>query len=100
MVNSKFTASIFHQTFKSLGNVTPNVLYPSINTVSLDSIKVEQQLLNDIVPPNAAFVFLSINRYERKKNLELAIHSLKELQSKVDEKEWKKIHLIMAGMWL
>ncbi|CAG2227954.1 ALG2 [Mytilus edulis] len=36
LVNSKFTAGIFNETFKSLSNVNPKVLYPIANFKALD----------------------------------------------------------------
>lgn len=47
--------------------------------------------------PSNSIILLSINRYERKKNLELAIEALAELQKYLTEEEYKKVYLIMAG---
>lgn len=63
LVNSKFTASTFATTFKHLNTrgIRPDVLYPAVN-------------IDQFEEPNAIKLnFLSINRYERKKNIELAI---------------------------
>eukprot|EP00794_Sanderia_malayensis_P007929 gene7929-8784_t len=96
MVNSKFTAQAFRETFKSLNNYPVSVMYPSINMKGFD-IDADRSLLRDMVPPTAVTVFLSINRYERKKNLVLALESLTEFRKKVKEETWKQTHLIMAG---
>ena len=96
MVNSKFTAETFRETFKSLENVPVTVLYPAINAKSFD-IEVDKSVLENIVPPASKYIFLSINRYERKKNLVLALESLREFRNRVDEEIWKQTHLIMAG---
>lgn len=75
LVNSKFTASIFHDTFKSL-NVDPQVLYPSLNTAKFDGLIAAYESSEGNLMSQAQTVhFLSINRYERKKNLSLAIRS-------------------------
>ena len=77
MVNSKFTAKTFRETFRSLQDVPVTVLYPAINTKGFD-IEVDKDMVDGILPPRAKFVFLSINRYERKKDLVLALESLRE----------------------
>ncbi|GFP94640.1 alpha-1 3/1 6-mannosyltransferase alg2 [Phtheirospermum japonicum] len=59
LVNSKFTASTFAKTFTRLNSrgVRPAVLYPAVNVDQFDE-------------PNATKLsFLSINRFERKKNI-------------------------------
>ena len=96
MVNSKFTAKTFRDTFKSLVDVPVTVLYPAINTKSFD-IEVDSSVLENIIPPARNKIFLSINRYERKKNLALALESLKEYRNRVDEETWNQTQLIMAG---
>ncbi|CAL5393613.1 unnamed protein product [Camellia sinensis] len=62
LVNSKFTASTFTNTFKQLDarGIKPAVLYPAVN-VELN--------------------FLSINRFERKKNIDLAISAFATLHT-------------------
>ncbi|CAA0832463.1 UDP-Glycosyltransferase superfamily protein [Striga hermonthica] len=63
LVNSKFTASTFAKTFKHLNSrgIRPAVLYPAVN-------------VDQFGESNATKLsFLSINRFERKKNIELAI---------------------------
>ena len=42
-------------------------------------------------------VFLSINRYERKKNLALAIEAFAKALNKINTKERSKLHLVLAG---
>ena len=93
LVNSKFTRGIFKETFKSLSQV-PDVLYPSINTDLLDSLSPES--LPKDFPPNA-FVFLSVNRYERKKDLGLALAALGCLKSKLSPELYNRVRVIIAG---
>lgn len=95
LVNSRFTAAIFKETFKSLSRIDPAVLYPSLNIVSFDSAIPEK--LDDIVPQGKKFIFLSINRYERKKNLTLALEALVKLRGRLTSQDWDKVHLIIAG---
>ena len=95
LVNSRFTAAIFKETFKSLSHIDPAVLYPSLNVVSFDSAVPEK--LDDIVPHEKKFIFLSINRYERKKNLTLALEALVKLRGRLASQDWDRVHLIIAG---
>ena len=78
---------MFHQTFESLYSIRPKVLYP----------EKEIRQIEDELPYNTEFIFLSINRYERKKNLLLAINALKNLEKRCSPDQWGKVHLIIAG---
>ena len=60
-----------------MSHITPDVLYPSLNFAAFDK-KVEP--LGDLLPKNTDVLFLSINRFERKKNLGLAVEALGELK--------------------
>lgn len=91
LVNSKFTRIIYHQTFKYLNN-DPAVVYPCVD---LSNQKIESQdkdLLNLILSKNDKF-FLSINRYERKKNIELALKAF----SLSYASKTKDVKLIISG---
>lgn len=93
LVNSKFTSRIFTETFKTL-NVSPDVLYPSLVTKSFDKPITNQQI--DEIPKNAQ-ILLSINRYERKKNLPLALKAFKIMEGSVSKLEFDRLHLVLAG---
>ncbi|XP_006887031.1 PREDICTED: alpha-1,3/1,6-mannosyltransferase ALG2 [Elephantulus edwardii] len=95
VVNSRFTANVFKNTFKTLSHIDPDVLYPSLNFSSFDSAVPEK--LDDLVPKGKNVLFLSINRYERKKNLPLALEALVELRGRVTAQDWDRVHLVMAG---
>ncbi|GAB2278040.1 hypothetical protein Dimus_012739 [Dionaea muscipula] len=71
LVNSKFTASTFAHTFKYLNDrgIRPAVLYPAVNVDQFDE------------PHSSKLNFVSINRFERKKNIELAISAFARLQT-------------------
>lgn len=73
LVNSKFTKSVYHKTFRLLSN-DPNVVYPCVDLAHVDVDNRDQKFLQQILSPNDKF-YLSINRYEKKKNIELAIES-------------------------
>ncbi|XP_065184200.1 alpha-1,3/1,6-mannosyltransferase ALG2-like [Sycon ciliatum] len=95
MVNSGFTAQTFASTFRILNTACakPTVLYPSLNFTAFDRTPIS---VDDIVPKGCK-VFLSINRYERKKNLALALKALAAVRDTLSEKEFSRVHLVMAG---
>lgn len=93
LVNSKFTSRVFSETFKTL-NVVPDVLYPSLVMKAFDDS--QSDLSVEEVPKNAT-VLLSINRYERKKNLPLALKAFKFLEGMLSKPEWDRLHLVLAG---
>ncbi|KAL4273526.1 hypothetical protein GQ457_13G004370 [Hibiscus cannabinus] len=71
LVNSRFTASTFAKTFKHLHarGIRPDVLYPAVNVNQFDE------------PRPYKLNFLSINRFERKKNIDLAVSAFAMLQT-------------------
>eukprot|EP00164_Ancoracysta_twista_P012409 GFYU01019463.1.p1 GENE.GFYU01019463.1~~GFYU01019463.1.p1 ORF type:complete len:341 (+),score=33.70 GFYU01019463.1:49-1071(+) len=93
VVNSEFTGSVFRKAFSNLQKADLEVLYPAINLSQYD---------RDVDPsalPGKRFptMFLSINRFERKKNIALAVQALSCLRSKVSAKEFKNVGLYVAG---
>ncbi|XP_066541898.1 alpha-1,3/1,6-mannosyltransferase ALG2 [Hoplias malabaricus] len=95
VVNSRFTAGVFKQTFPNLARIHTDVLYPSLNFASFD-VGVEEDL-GGLVPEGRRVIFLSINRYERKKNLPLALQALAALRDSISSRQWDQVHLVMAG---
>lgn len=85
LVNSEYTKSIFKETFRSLDGrgIVPDVLYPAVSIPSSLSLKQMgtswmNHLPKDVVRliESSSETFLSINRFERKKNIGLAIRAL------------------------
>lgn len=71
------TEGVFKETFKSL-RIVPDILYPSINSNLFDDLSTSKQPVKlDI--PDAKHLFVSINRFEPKKNIALAIRTLSKL---------------------
>lgn len=100
LVNSHFTAKIFKETFTSLKSLETHTLYPSLNTEAFDEGKQtygRYHIKRDAFPSETTCIFLSINRFERKKNLALAIHAMAELRDILSDEEWDSVHLAMAG---
>jgi alpha-1,3/alpha-1,6-mannosyltransferase len=99
LVNSKFTRKVFYETFTTITK-SPEVMYPSINTEFFNREESDRITFNDILGidlPSDKFIFLSINRYERKKNVALAINALKSLKQNLSTSDWTKVYLIIAG---
>ncbi|KAH3903466.1 related to Alpha-1,3/1,6-mannosyltransferase ALG2 [Saccharomycodes ludwigii] len=79
VVNSNFTKSIFYKTFRFLkkDSIDVDVIYPCVSLVKDSYDKKDLDFYNEylkkgISVEGGAFL-LSINRYERKKDIELAI---------------------------
>ncbi|KAK1806666.1 hypothetical protein P4O66_005169, partial [Electrophorus voltai] len=94
VVNSQFTAGVFRQTFPKLVTIHLDILYPSLNTAAFDE---EVDDLRGLVPEGRSVLFLSINRYERKKNLPLALRALAALKTRMSDARWEQVHLVLAG---
>ncbi len=103
LVNSNFTRNIFYKTFPQLKDkMNLKILYPSLNTDIFDKslsqnadICLDAQLTS--VLSGKKFIILSINRYERKKNLELAVNTMQELKNRIASDLWSKCVLVHAG---
>lgn len=103
LVNSKFTSNIVKRTFKSLRDRDLTVLYPCVNVDRLRAglaaaLEKPQESLE--VFSRYEFIFLTLNRFERKKKLELAIEAFSEFTEAIkdDEKgQSMKAHLIVTG---
>ncbi|CAN9514253.1 unnamed protein product [Ophioblennius macclurei] len=97
LVNSQFTAGVFRETFHSLNRVQTDVLYPSLNTFTFDQPSADAQGLEGLLPEGTSSLFLSLNRYERKKNLGLALEALAALRSRLPSGQRAGVHLVVAG---
>lgn len=96
-MNSQFTAGIFRETFLGLSGVQTDVLYPSLNTHTFDQPDGEASGLDGLLPEGTSCLFLSLNRYERKKNLGLALEALAVLRSGLPPGQSAGVHLVVAG---
>ncbi|KAI9536616.1 Alpha-1,3-mannosyltransferase-like protein [Dissostichus eleginoides] len=97
LVNSKFTAGIFSETFSGVRGVQTDVLYPSLNTSTFDQQSTEARGLEGLLPEGTSCMFLSLNRYERKKNLGLALEALSALRILLPAGQRAGVHLVVAG---
>ena len=87
VVNSKFTRAVFRHTFSSMRSRDLKVVYPCVDTNESKSGDSQSRLWQD------KKVLLSINRYEGKKNLGLAIKAFAGLSPE----EINMSKLIIAG---
>lgn len=86
VVNSKFTRSVSNRVFPTLEREL-GVIYPCVDT-SLDEMEDQGKLWDGKFK-----ILLSINRFERKKDVALAVRAY----CRVSEEERKKTRLIIAG---
>ena len=86
-VNSKFTRSVYKATFRSLRKRELRVIYPCVDTETSKPAGKDAPLW-----PNKK-ILLSINRFEGKKNVDLAIRAYAALSSE----ERSRAKLVLAG---
>jgi alpha-1,3/alpha-1,6-mannosyltransferase len=89
VVNSNFTKSIFEKAFPSLKYREPRVVYPCVNTNATEEVEKAKPLWEK------KKVLLSINRFEKKKDVALAIRAYAELS----QEERKSTRLVIAGKY-
>ncbi|XP_075732020.1 alpha-1,3/1,6-mannosyltransferase ALG2 isoform X1 [Rhipicephalus microplus] len=90
LVNSHFTGTVFREVFPRLSHVQLRVLYPAASLSAIER-PLEGTLEELGIDKPQGALFLSLNRFERKKNLALALHAV-ELACRETP-----VHLIMAG---
>lgn len=87
VVNSNFTKSVFAEAFPSLKNRSPGVIYPCVDTNAAEAY-------DDVEPLwKSKKVVLSINRFEQKKDVALAVKAYAGLSWA----ERKDARLVIAG---
>ncbi|BGP37656.1 Alpha-1,3-mannosyltransferase-like protein [Rhodotorula kratochvilovae] len=94
LVNSRFTAEVFENTFSALGR-RPRVVYPAVEIKPLEEedggeVKEEDRWLINDRP-----TLLSINRFEGKKDLALALESF--ALARAGPSAPKGLRLVLAG---
>lgn len=99
LTNSEYSKSVIRKSFKCFmsQNDPVMVLYPSLNTSFLDKI-IKENKQKGIKRDDEYITFFSINRYERKKNIKMAILGFIEVINRMNENNHKhKIKLVIAG---
>jgi alpha-1,3/alpha-1,6-mannosyltransferase len=98
LVNSQFTAAMFHRTFPRLRAVTPVVLYPGVDMGPYEHLGTIPDIGNDCLEAGVRdLMILSLNRYERQKNIGLAIEAFALLRTKVPAETFQRTQLMIAG---
>lgn len=87
LVNSKFTSRVFKSTFKTI-STSPDILYPSINTKNIDNTHIPEEVYG--IESNVKFI-LSINRFERKKDISLVLNSFAKFRALSNDDNLKLI---------
>ncbi|KAF1993217.1 glycosyltransferase family 4 protein [Amniculicola lignicola CBS 123094] len=87
VVNSKFTKSVFAEAFPGLKKREPGVVYPCVDISAGDAVEEFTPLWKN------KKVLLSINRFEKKKDVALAIKAYAGLSTE----EKKGARLVIAG---
>jgi alpha-1,3/alpha-1,6-mannosyltransferase len=87
LVNSRYTASVFARTYPKIG-VTPEVVYPGVDMARW----IPRQ-----APPTGRTTIVSVARFERAKNVALAIAAFAALRTSVPSKVWAPLRLVLAG---
>ncbi|KAI1732753.1 glycosyl transferases group 1 domain-containing protein [Ditylenchus destructor] len=97
-VNSDYTKSVFRATFPSLSHKEVEILYPSLNTNFFDQ-EINCNSLEDFEGILDVYdhIFVSLNRFEVKKNIELAIRAFSLLRERASQEEFSKCLLVLAG---
>ncbi|KAI9886161.1 MAG: hypothetical protein M1823_002064 [Watsoniomyces obsoletus] len=95
VVNSKFTRRVFEKTFPRLRDRHPGVVYPCVD-IRVDTENEDGLKINGNGQENTwtgKKVLLSINRFERKKSVELAVRAY----AGIDISVRKNSRLVIAG---
>lgn len=100
LVNSRFTQGVFGSTFPRLRKreIKPAVLYPAVRIPSESELEHARNTWRSVLPEDVCCLldqgptFVSINRFERKKGIDLAIKSLDRLleNAKVSQQQQGK----------
>jgi alpha-1,3/alpha-1,6-mannosyltransferase len=89
VVNSNFTLQTVQRTFSSLHSHNLGVLYPALDTSNMTQPNQE--------PKTRQSPIVSLNRFERKKNIQLLIHAYAYLQKTYYPNQKMMPPLIIAG---
>lgn len=92
VVNSNFTKYIYEKTFPFLHD-EPNVIYPCVDLSNGESDNESDKNIMELLLKSEDRCYLSINRYERKKNVTLALKAF----AQSDEYRNKNSRLFICG---
>ncbi|KAI9318451.1 alpha-1,3/1,6-mannosyltransferase ALG2 [Dichotomocladium elegans] len=94
-VNSEYTASVTRASFPSIRQPL-KILYPPINFACYDrTLEADDQFVR--ILKTSKNTLLSINRFERKKNVALALRAFAYLKEQLSEDAFYHFRLVLAG---
>uniref|UniRef100_A0A5S6QGB2 Alpha-1,3/1,6-mannosyltransferase ALG2 n=1 Tax=Trichuris muris TaxID=70415 RepID=A0A5S6QGB2_TRIMR len=96
--NSRFTEEVSRRVFSHVKpNVPAGILYPCVSE-SLVNRQIMCECLKDVcIPSEKRFTFMSLNRFERKKNISVALYAFALLRQSLDDCVQDSVHLVIAG---
>lgn len=96
LVNSEFTGRVFRDTFRGLRGLEPIVVYPG---VPVERFTLERPApVRDLIGGEADDPFiLSLNRFDPRKNLGLALEALNRMREKISPEMFSRVRLVVAG---
>lgn len=89
VANSNFSRQMFRATFPRYATLDLGVLYPPVDIAVYEQYKPSQ--------PRDPKLLVSLNRFERKKNMALAIRALAVVQRALPRDEFEDVKLVLAG---
>lgn len=98
VVNSSYTKGIFHDTFTHLSKIDPAVIYPCVDVESARVLSEKDKESDTELETflNGSPFFVSVNRFERIKNVDLAIKAFAKFKQSLPE-TGPKPRLVIAG---
>jgi len=97
LVNSLFTKETFRRTFPGLTATDLQVLYPTLEDCVQSSPSILPEYFGAQSGTKQTNLFVSLNRYERKKRIELALHALDFLKKNSGDAPRCRPLLVIAG---
>ncbi|CAI4063027.1 hypothetical protein SUVZ_07G1810 [Saccharomyces uvarum] len=91
VVNSNFTKNTYYKTFKFLSN-DPDVIYPCVELSPMEIKDIDKIFIKTILNEGDRF-YLSINRFEKKKDIALAIKAFALSKDQSNE----NVKLVICG---
>ncbi|KAF8650067.1 hypothetical protein AX16_005431 [Volvariella volvacea WC 439] len=96
LANSKFTKRVFREYFGGVVQL-PRVVYPGINLEVYEK-KVDMKSEDVVAVSSTRPTLLSLNRFEKKKNIALAVETFALAKAQLaSHSEYKDLRLVLAG---
>ncbi|KAL7418615.1 Alpha-1,3-mannosyltransferase-like protein [Cryptotrichosporon argae] len=101
LANSRFSSRVYARAFPSLAERPPRVVYPCIDVDAYKGSRKRKHRAKegdgvDLVVSDRP-TLLSLNRFEEKKNVALAIRAFAKLKELLPERQFADLRLVIAG---